>query len=149
MRITHLFTATVAVGAVHDLGETPLGRRRIVSITGGSFAGPDLSGAVLPGGADWQVVRPDGVVRVEARYTLETAKGALIDVRNLGYRHGPSGVMARLAAGEAVDPGAYYFRTTPSFETSDEGLFWLNHHVFVASAERHPDRVVVHVHRVD
>ncbi len=72
------------MAAAQELGDTPLGRRRIIGITGGQFFGERLSGRVLPGGADWQVIRGDGVADLDARYTLETSDGALIYVRNKG-----------------------------------------------------------------
>ncbi len=131
-----------------ELGATPLGRRRIIGITGGSFSGPRFSGRVLPGGADWQLVRADGVAYLDARYTLETADGALVYVRNRGYRHGPPEAMARLARGEEVDPALIYTRTTPWFETSDERYDWLNRTVFVGSAVRRAASVELEFHAV-
>src|SRR5688572_21296417 len=116
-----LFRAELTLAAAQELGETPHGRRRIIGITGGRFAGERLSGRVLPGGADWQVIRADGVADLDARYTLETTDGALIYVRNRGYRHGPAEILDRLAAGESVDPSLYYMRTTPLFETGEIG----------------------------
>ena len=121
---------------MQELGTGPLGRRRIIPITGGRFEGERLSGRVLPGGADWQVIRPDGVADLDARYTLETHDGALIYVRNKGYRHGPEDVIRRLAAGEAVDPKLYYMRTTPWFETGDARYAWLNRIVCVGTGAR-------------
>ena len=88
-------------------------------ITGGEFSGPDIRGKVLPGGADWQLIRDDGVSELEARYTLSTDDGATIHVRNLALRHGPADVMEALTAGQAVGPGSYYFRGTTFFETTD------------------------------
>jgi hypothetical protein len=126
----------VTLEPVRDLGETPLGRRRIIGITGGKFAGPRLSGRILPGGADWQVIRADGVAYLDARYTLETGDGALIYVNNKGYRHGPRDVIERLARGEAVDPALYYMRATPWFETSAPAYAWLNRAICVATGAR-------------
>ncbi len=126
----------VTLEPARELGETPLGRRRIIGITGGKFAGPRLSGRVLPGGADWQVIRADGVAYLDARYTLETGDGALIYVNNKGYRHGPQEVIARLARGEEVDPGLYYMRATPWFETSAPRYAWLNRTICIASGAR-------------
>lgn len=126
----------VTLEPVRDLGETPLGRRRIIGITGGKFSGPRLAGRILPGGADWQVIRADGVAYLDARYTLETADGALIYVNNKGYRHGPKDVIERLARGEAVDPSLYYMRATPWFETSAPGYAWLNRTICVATGAR-------------
>ncbi len=126
----------VTLEPVRDLGETPLGRRRIIGISGGKFAGPRLSGRILPGGADWQVIRSDGVAYLDARYTLETSDGALIYVNNRGYRHGPKEVIERLARGEEVDPAAYYMRATPWFETSAAQYAWLNRTICVATGAR-------------
>lgn len=121
---------------MQELGTSPLGRRRIIPITGGTFEGERLTGRILPGGADWQVIRPDGVADLDARYTIETHDGALIYVRNKGYRHGPEDVIRRLAAGEAVDPKLYYMRTTPWFETGDARYAWLNRIVCVGTGAR-------------
>ena len=101
-----LFDAHVEVAEIVTLGRTPLGERRVVNILGGWFRGERLAGRVRPGGADWQTVGDDGAARLDARYTLETDGGALVQVTSQGLRHGPPEVLARLAAGEAVDPGA-------------------------------------------
>ena len=148
MQLRSLLKAEIALAPPQDLGDTPHGRRRIIGITGGRFSGERLSGRVLPGGADWQLVRADGVADLDARYTLETADGALIYVRNRGYRHGPAEVLARLSRGENVDPALYYMRTTPSFETGDARYAWLNRIVCVASGARRPAAVELEVFEV-
>jgi hypothetical protein len=144
LQLERLFRAEVTLAPALEVGDGPLGRRRIIPITGGAVSGERLSGRVLPGGADWQIVRPDGVAYLEARYTIETHDGALVYVRNLGYRHGPPEIVARLAAGEAVDPSLYYMRTTPWFETGDGRYAWLNRTVCVGSGER-----LAHAVRID
>jgi hypothetical protein len=126
----------VTLEPARELGETPLGRRRIIGIAGGAFSGPRLAGKILPGGADWQVIRADGVAYLDARYTLETDDGALIYVNNKGYRHGPKEVLERMARGEEVDPALYYMRTTPWFETSAPRYAWLNRTICVATGAR-------------
>ena len=131
----------VTLEPILDLGETPLGRRRIIGITGGTFAGPRLAGRILPGGADWQLIRSDGVACLDARYTLETGDGALIYVNNKGYRHGPKEVIERMARGEDVGPALYYMRATPWFETSAPKYAWLNRTICVATGARHPASV--------
>jgi hypothetical protein len=138
-----LYTSRIDIAAPLDVGKTPLGRRRIINIIGGAFAGPRLSGRILPGGADWQVVRSDGIVEVDARYTLETDDGALIYITNWGLRHGPPEVIARLSAGAKVDPSEYYFRTTPVFETGAPEYAWLNGIISVAVGERRADAVII------
>jgi hypothetical protein len=115
--------------------------RRVIGITGGEILGPRINGKVLPGGADFQVIRPDHTTDLEARYVLQTESGSLIYVVNTGYRHGPAEAMDRLQRGEAVDPSLIYFRCTPRFETADAQYQWLTRHVFVGSAARYPDRV--------
>jgi hypothetical protein len=143
-----LYTSTVEVGPPVVVGATPYGERRIIPIKGGSFAGPRLSGKVLPGGADWQVIRTDGVAELEARYSLETEDGALIYVLNQGIRSGPKEVMERLARGEKVSPSEYYFRTRPVFETGAPKYQWLHGLVTVATGERLPDQVIITVYEV-
>ena len=138
----------MTLGPPQELGVTPLGRRRIIPITGGTFRGERLSGRVLPGGADWQFIRADDVADLDARYTLETDDGALISVRNLGYRHGPADVIKRLAAGEPVDPALYYMRTTPRFETAAERYLWLNRIICVATGARRAAAVELEVYEV-
>jgi hypothetical protein len=103
---------------------------------------------VLPGGADWQVVRADGVAELDARYTIETGDGALVYVSNRGVRHGPPEAIRRLAAGEAVDPALYYMRTTPWFETGDPRYAWLNRIVCVGTGARRPAAVELEVYEV-
>lgn len=148
MNLRKLFRAEITLAAPLELGGTPLGRRRIIGITGGSFAGERLSGRVLPGGADWQVIRADGVADLDARYTLETNDGALVYVTNRGYRHGPRDILEKLAVGQSVDPSLYYMRTTPLFETGDERYAWLNRIVCVATGARRAAAVELDVFEV-
>ncbi len=148
MTLQPLLRAEVTLAPPQELGDSPLGRRRIIPITGGSFRGEKLAGRGLPGGADWQVIRADGVAELDARYTLETDDRALIYVRNFGYRHGPAEVLQRLAAGEPVDPSLYYMRTTPRFETGAERYRWLNRLICVATGARRAAAVELEVFEV-
>ncbi len=147
LALDFVFAAQVVVARALELGMTHVGRRRIIPILGGTVDGPKLRATVLPG-ADWQIIRADGTVELEARYTLEAADGTLISVVNRGVRHGPPEVMEKLLAGEPVDPASYYFRCTPSFETAAHAHQWLTRTVFVASGERHPDRVELRFYAV-
>lgn len=149
-RLVPAFRATITIAAPLELGSFDGARRRVIPITGGRFQGERLSAEVLPGGADWQLIRADGTAEVEARYTLAADDGTLISVVNSGVRHGPPEVLARIAAGEAVDPALYYFRTTPRFTVAaDSAHGWLGRSVFVANAERYGDRVVLDVFAVE
>jgi len=143
------FEARVAVQTPLVVGNSSHGLRRVVPITGGTFEGPKIRGRVVPGGADWQFVRPDGALAVEAKYTLETADGVLIMVTNRGIRRGPPEVIARLGRGEPVDPSEYYFRTTAEFEAPLASKYaWLNESVFVGVAERQRDAAIIRFYRV-
>ncbi len=143
--LTHVFTAHVDIGTPLDLGPVAAGRRRIVPILGGTVSGPRLTAEILPGGADWQIVRGNGTAEVVARYTLLAADGGLISVVNTGLRRGPPAILARLAAGETVDPALYYFRTSPVFDVTAGPHDWLAENVFVATGERHEKQVVIRV----
>lgn len=137
------------LGTPLDLGMTPRGHRRVVPILGGSIEGPGLTGSILPGGADWQLIRQGDWVEVEARYTAELQAGQLVSILSSGARHGPPDVMARLLAGESPDPHEYRFRTAMHFETAEGTEFdWLNHIVAVASAIRDPSAVTIDVYEV-
>jgi|SRR5687768_6192226 hypothetical protein len=148
-KLTFAFEARVQVGPPVEVGEVPHGRRRIVQILGGTFEGPGIKGRVVPGGADWQIIQPDGFSELDTRYTLETDKGQIVYVQNAGIRHAPPDVMKRLLAGEAVDPALVYFRTVPKFETSAPDLQWLTRAVFVGTGERYPSDVRIRFWRVE
>jgi hypothetical protein len=142
------FAIRAKVAPVQDLGQTARGHRRVIDILGGEVFGPRLEGEILPGGADWQIVRRDGTIEVVARYTIRSSSGATIYVQNDGLRVASPEILARLARGEAVPAGSYYFRTAPRFETSEPALEWLERATFVGKAARAPDRVVIGFHEV-
>ena len=132
-----LMTLAVEVGEITSLGATPTGERRVVPISGGTFDSVEgWRGQVLPGGADWQLLRSDGVLEVDARYVLQDERGARVQVISQGLRHGPPDVIAALARGEAVDPSQYYFRTAMRFETAAAALVHLNHVIAVGIGAR-------------
>ena len=132
-----LMTLAVEVGEITSLGATPTGERRVVPISGGTFDSAEgWRGQVLPGGADWQLLRSDGVLEVDARYVLQDERGARVQVISQGLRHGPPDVIAALARGEAVDPSQYYFRTAMRFETAAAALVHLNHVIAVGIGAR-------------
>jgi hypothetical protein len=147
-KLAFIFAARVTVDAPLDLGDVGKGVRRIVPIIGGDFSGPRLRGEVLPGGADWQVLRSDGVAELEARYTLRTDDGALIYVRNHALRHGPRDVIAALSAGAPVDPSTYYFRGATFFETGAAHYAWIAKHIVVCTGGREPARVKLNFYQL-
>ena len=143
LRSQPLFTVQMSLHPIQDLGPTPLGQRRIVPVAGGRFEGARLRGVVLPhGGADWLLQRADDSFQQDVRVTLQTEDGALIAMSYRGVRHATPEISARLARGERVDPGQYYLRTAPLFETGAVRYAWLNCVVAVGVGERLPDGVV-------
>jgi hypothetical protein len=115
-----------------NLGTTPHDIRRIAKVTGGAFEGPRLRGIVLPGGGDWFIRRPDGVVELDVRAVLRTEGNDLIYTYYRGINDAKPEVGARIFSGEDVDPSEYYFRTTPVFETASVKYGWLNRIVAVS-----------------
>ena len=142
------FEAHATLAAPIVVGATPEGARRVIPITGGTFAGAAMRGVILAGGADWQYQRADGVTVLEARYLLRTDDEVLIEVSNRGLRHGPEAVMRRLAAGESVDPSTYYFRASPSFSAPAGKYDWLNRNLFLCTGTRHASAVSLSMYRV-
>ena len=148
-KLTLAFTISVQVGPPTELGQVPRGRRRIIPILGGTFEGPNIRGKVVPGGADWQIVRADGFAELDTRYLLQTDAGQLIYIQNAGIRHAPPDITKKLLAGEPVDPAQVYFKTVPTFETSAPELQWLTRSIFIGTGERLPAEVVIRVWKVD
>ncbi len=131
-----IFTIHAELDDILRFGGTPYGERRVIHIAGGRVSGARLKGRILPGGADWQIIRADGAADIKARYTIESEDGALVLVNSEGLRHGPPDVIERLGRGESVDPALYYFRTVMRFETAAAPLAWLNKILAVARGER-------------
>src|SRR5579864_8075897 len=127
-----LMTLQVSVSTPQKIGAVPRGTRVTAPIASGHFEGPRLRGKVLPGGGDWTLLRADGVLELDLRFTLETDDGALIHMTSFGLRHGQPDVIAALARGENVDSSTYYFRTTPRFETGNAKYAFLNRLVAVS-----------------
>lgn len=148
LRFELLMRLAVDVGELVSLGPGPLGERRVVGIVGGAFQGPELEGEILPGGADWQINRDDGVLDLDARYVLKERRGGLIRVVSQGYRHGSPETLAALARGEDVPAERYFFRVTMRFETGAPALGWLNRTIAVATAERKARQVLIAAYRL-
>ncbi|MFN3644141.1 MAG: DUF3237 domain-containing protein [Gemmobacter sp.] len=142
-----LLILSVDLAPAQALGATPQGDRKIVPVLGGRVEGR-VTGRVLSGGGDWALTRADGVLMLDVRLTVEAADGGLIHVTYTGMRHGPAAVMARLAAGERVDPSEMYFRIIPRFETAAPAHVWLNRILAVGVGERLPAGPRYHVHEV-
>ena len=148
LRSDFLFTITVTVEALHDVGSVPLGTRHIDLLGAGRFEGPRLKGEVLPGGIDQKIFRADGAMNPNVRLVLKTNDDALIYMHYTGVRYGTPEVMDRIAAGETVDPSEYYLRNTPYFETAAARYDWLNRIVAVGVGRRMPDHAAYDVFEI-
>lgn len=147
--LEYVFSVEVEVAPPVEQGTIAGARRRFIAITGGRVSGPRLSGVVLPGGGDWQAIHSDGLTVIEARYFLKADDGTVIEITNPGVRAAAPEVIDRLARGEDVDPGEYYFRTTPQFDVPAGPHDWLRRKVFVARAIRRPERIVIDFYSVE
>lgn len=143
-----LFELAAQVAAPQVTPEGPYGTRRFIPVTGGTFNGERLSGQLLAGGADCQLIRPDGVAELDVRVTLQTQDGTVILMRGLGLRHGPEAVMKRMALGEDVPATEYYFRETMVFEAPQGPLDWLNRIVAIGTGERRANSVHLQIFEV-
>lgn len=144
----HVFTITARIGDVVTAGDTGYGVRRVIPIIGGEVCGEEVNGRVCPFGADFQLIRPNELIELEAKYAFETDDGAIVYIENKGIRFGPVEALQKLKRGEPVDPNLIYCRTVPKFETGHEKYRWLMENLFVGSAARHQDRVVIDVFQV-
>ena len=145
--MTHFAEFRVQVGRPVILGNDGFGEARIVPILGGTVSGPGLAGTILPGGADEQRIRADGLTRIHARYVIQAEDGALIRVDSQGLRHAAPEVMAALMRGERVDPSLVYFRTVIRFETAAAAHEELNRSLFLSEGQREPEAVVLRLTR--
>src|SRR5258708_18625002 len=148
MKTRLLMMMHVKVATVLNVGAVPHGIRRTAPLGGGTFEGPRLRGTILPGSADWQLLRSDGVLEMELRFTLQTDDGALISMTSFGLRHGPPDAIAALGRGETVDAASYYFRTMPRFQTAHPAYSFLNRLIAVASGDRRPEGPIYMIHEV-
>jgi hypothetical protein len=141
------FDVDARLGPLEDHGITRAGHRRVVPIAGGRITGL-FDAEILPGGADWQLVRPDGAVEIDTRYSARTPAGEYVHIRTSGVRSGSPEILEALLRGDPVDPSRYYFRVGVRLETSAPRLAALEQSIFVASAVREADRVYYTAYRV-
>lgn len=147
--LRHVADLTVELGPLRELGAGRGGQRRIIPIVGGRVEGPEINGKILNVGADWQTVHDGGVAFLDTRYAMETDDGAVIEIINQGFRHGPADVLAALARGDDVPADAYYMRTAARLETGDPRYAWVNKTMFVGTGTRQASSVVVSLFAVD
>lgn len=142
-------TLQVEAGPARNLGMGRLGQRRIIPIAGGRVTGPRLNGKILPGGADWLTVTHDGVSLMDARYSLEADDGAIIEITDQGYRHGPEAVIKSLLSGADVPPDAYYMRSSIRLESGAPAYSYVNRMVFLGAGAKTPSGVQIDIYSVE
>lgn len=148
LRTEFLMQLSGELEAPQEIGAAPPGPQRIYYVKGGAFAGPGLSGSVLPGGGDWMTMRKDGIAQLDVRITLRTDDGAPIFVSYRGKVNMSTETRQRIADGEAVDPSEYYFRVAPFFETRSEKYAWMNGVIAVGIGRRTATGVGYSIHVV-
>lgn len=146
--LRYVTTASIRVGPPVDLLPAAQGHRRLVAILGGRVEGPVLSGEVMPGGQDNQVLWTSTLTELRAQYALRLDDGALIYVDNQGVRTGSQEDMAALAQGLPVDPRRIYFRTAPRLSSAAPQWAWLERALFIGVGTREPDRIRLDIFEV-
>lgn len=145
-KLEHVCSLIVDLGPIREIGVGRAGQRRIIPILGGTVDGPELSGRILNVGADWQTIFANDLAELDTRYAMETHDGAVIEIINYGYRHGPKEVISAIGRGERVDPGSYYMRTHARLETGDPRYDWVNKTLFVGIGARNASSVQVELY---
>ena len=125
------------------------GRRQLIPILSGELIGEGLHGMILPGGVDSQVIRPNGICELSARYGIRLDDGSSFYIENNGIRTVPKECVETVLRGGFIDPDLYYFCTKPEFEIYDERLQWLNERLFICCATRLPDAVILSYYTVE
>ncbi len=147
-QLEFLYHLSAELGPPVAIGDTSHGHRLIVPVIGGRFEGPRLSGKLQPGGADWLLIRPDGITELDVRATLQTDDGALIYCYYRGLATNVPAVMPRWAQGEDVPADEYSITATPWFETSAPQYAWLQQSITLAKATLVPGGVTYEVFTV-
>jgi hypothetical protein len=148
-RLRFAFEARVDVAPSEHVGNGDGDVLDFTPITGGTVEGPRLVGTVVPGGGDWAVRRGPCLYELDARYLIRAADGALIDIVNRGYyRTATAEAMARMEAGEDLDPSEVYFRTSPVFRTDAPQHRWLAETVFVGLARDEAGQICIRFYEV-
>lgn len=146
--LAYLGTLRVEVGEPVVVGETVDGVRRIIPILGGTFTGPRATGRILPGGADYQLIRSATLTELEAKYAVELDGGERLYIDNLGLRSASPEDTAAIARGESVPAERVYFRSAMRIHGPGELGTELAERIVIATGRRLPDAVVLDLHVV-
>lgn len=147
-QLEYVFSIEVSVDRPVVVGQDDIhGRRQLIPIAGGQVSGK-LTGKVLPGGVDSQVIRPDGFTELVARYAIALDDGCSVYIDNAGVRRVDPAVAGEVANGKIVDPKYVYFVTVPTFEVYDSKYAWLEKSIFLCRGVRLPDKVLLNYYEV-
>ena len=141
-RLVFAFEARVDVAESLHVGRGADEVLMFTPITGGTVAGPRLTGVVLPGGGDWSTTR-GATTELDARYLLRADDGAVIDIVNRGFWRADPEIERRVEAGEDIPETEYYYRTSPVFRTDAPAHRWLAESVFVGLARGEGGQVCI------
>ena len=121
----HLFSYTVSLQMPPEvIGPVAEGIRVNFYLAGGAISGPRCTGKLLPVGADWLLIRKDGIGLVDVRTTLEMHDGALVYSAYTGVLDpGPNGYDAFL---NGTLPPKFPIRIAPRFQTAHPDYAWMN-----------------------
>lgn len=147
LKTRHLFDMVVHLNTPVVVGETPKGNRQILLGEGGEFKGDRLEGVILPHGADWFLIRKDGVGELDVRVVLQTKDGSLIYMNSTGFLHYPK-EKARCVLSGSASPEEYYLREKTVFETSADNYQWLNSIVVVGTGWYQPGAVGMSLYEI-
>jgi hypothetical protein len=147
--LRHVADLEVELSPITELGRGRAGQRRIIPIVGGRITGPCFNGEIMDVGADWQTVFDGGLAELDTRYAFRTDDGAVIEIRNFGFRHGSEDIMKRVAAGEQVDPSSYYMRTHARLETGHPDYAWVNRTLFIGVGARLRSNVMISLYAIE
>jgi len=148
-KLAYFCTLDVELSQPTAVGQGRTGVRRVIPIRGGRVHGPTISGRILDFGADWQTILDGGLAEIDARYAFETDDGAIVEIRDIGFRHGPKDVLADLAAGIPRPPDSYYMRTAARLETAHPGYAWINRTMFVGTGARRESSVQIDLYAIE
>lgn len=124
------------------VGPTAEGLRVIFPLAGGRLEGPRVRGTVLPVGADFYVLRTDGVAQIDVRAAVKTDDGAVLYVTYTGVADmGEKGYENAL---QGKVPNPIRLRVAPRIQTAHPSYAWLNRLQLVGIGESVPgsNRVV-------
>jgi hypothetical protein len=138
----------VAFDKTVNVGPMPQGRRAIAPILGGTFSGDRLNGVVLPGGADWVINRPDGVMLIDVRIALQTDDKAIIYLTYQGRLKATAEALTRFRSGQLMADADYSLLTVPRFETGAAGYAWLNDVIAVGVGRQTAQGPIYQLHEI-